>query len=38
MRYYLDNVNEVAPSIGFIGLTEEQLTENKDKLERLIAG
>ena len=38
MRYYLDNVNEVAPSIGFIGLTDQQLTENKKKLESLIAG
>ncbi len=36
MRYYLDNVNEVAPSIGFIGLTDEQLTDNKKKLEGLI--
>jgi phosphate transport system substrate-binding protein len=38
MRYYLDNVNEVASSIGFIGLTDEQLTESKDKLESLISG
>ena len=38
MRYYLDNVNDVASSIGFIGLTDQQLTENKDKLESLIAG
>jgi phosphate transport system substrate-binding protein len=36
MRYYLDNVNEVAPSIGFIGLTDQQLTDNKKKLEGLI--
>ena len=38
MRYYLDNVNDVASSVGFIGLTDEQLTENKDKLESLISG
>jgi phosphate transport system substrate-binding protein len=37
MEYYLDNVNDVASSVGFIGLTEEQLTENKDKLQTLIA-
>lgn len=36
MRYLLDNVNEVAPSIGFIGLTDQQLSDNKSKLERLI--
>jgi phosphate transport system substrate-binding protein len=36
MRYYLDNVNEVASSIGFIGLTDQQLTDNKKKLEGLI--
>lgn len=38
MRYYLDNVNDVASQVGFIGLTEEQLTRNKQKLEKLIAG
>ena len=36
MRYYLENVNEVAPSIGFIGLTDQQLAENEKKLEELI--
>ncbi|MFM8520292.1 MAG: substrate-binding domain-containing protein, partial [Solirubrobacterales bacterium] len=29
MRYYLDNVNDVASSIGFIGLTDAQLSANK---------
>ena len=38
MRYYLDNVNNVASSVGFIGLTEEQLSEGKKKLEKLISG
>ncbi len=38
MRYYLDNVNDVASSIGFIGLTEKQLSENKKKLDSLISG
>jgi phosphate transport system substrate-binding protein len=36
MTYYLENVNEVAEQVGFIGLTEEQLGENEQKLERLI--
>lgn len=38
LTYFLDNVNEVAPSIGFIGLTEEQLQESRSKLESLIGG
>lgn len=36
MEYYLDNVNDVAEGIGFIGLTDDQLTENQDKLQSLI--
>jgi phosphate transport system substrate-binding protein len=36
MEYYLDNVNSVAESIGFIGLTDDQLTENQDKLNKLV--
>jgi phosphate transport system substrate-binding protein len=35
MEYYLQNVNGIAESIGFIGLTDDQLTENEDKLNRL---
>ena len=38
MEYYLENVNDVAPNLGFIGLTDEQLTDNQDKLQRLIGG
>ncbi|MDQ2701043.1 MAG: substrate-binding domain-containing protein, partial [Actinomycetota bacterium] len=37
LQYYLDNVNEVASSIGFIGLTGEQLTESKSAVEELIS-
>jgi phosphate transport system substrate-binding protein len=33
--YYLDNVNNVAESIGFVPLTEEQLTESQDAVESL---
>lgn len=36
MEYYLANVNSVAESIGFIGLTEDQLSENETKLNNLI--
>lgn len=36
MEYYLDNVNSVAENIGFIGLTDDQLTENQDKLNKLV--
>ncbi len=33
--YYLDNVNEVAESVGFIGLTEEQLEASRAATEKL---
>jgi phosphate transport system substrate-binding protein len=36
MEYYLENVNSVAEQVGFIGLTEEQLSDNQAKLTRLI--
>lgn len=36
MTYYLENVNSVAEQVGYIGLTDEQLTKNQDKLEKLI--
>ena len=35
VEYYVDNINEVAPEIGFISLTEEQLTESQDKVATL---
>lgn len=38
MRYYLDNVNDLASSIGFIGLTDAQLSQSKKKLDNLISG
>lgn len=37
MEYYLENVNSIAEQVGFIGLTDAQLTENKAKLDRLVA-
>jgi hypothetical protein len=38
MQYYLDNVNSVAEQVGFIPLTDEQLSEQQSKLEGLIGG
>jgi phosphate transport system substrate-binding protein len=38
MQFYLDNVNDVAELVGFIPLTEEQLSEQQTKLEGLIGG
>ena len=33
--YYLANVNSVAESLGFIPLTDEQLTESEDAVATL---
>ena len=38
MKYYLDNVNDVAESVGFIGLTDSQLEESQANLDSLIGG
>jgi phosphate transport system substrate-binding protein len=35
VNYYLDNVNSIAESVGFIPLTEEQLQESKDAAARI---
>jgi phosphate transport system substrate-binding protein len=37
MEYYLANVNSVAEQVGFIPLTDDQLTEQTDKLNSLIS-
>jgi len=37
MEYYLANVNDVAEQVGFIGLTDEQKTDNDAKLKKLIS-
>jgi phosphate transport system substrate-binding protein len=37
MQYYLDNVNSVAEQVGFIPLTDDQLSEQQSKLEGLIS-
>jgi phosphate transport system substrate-binding protein len=36
LQYYLDNVNDIAEQVGFIGLTEEQLSESQSNLDSLI--
>jgi phosphate transport system substrate-binding protein len=36
LQYYLDNVNDIAEQVGFIGLTDEQLSEAQSKLESLV--
>jgi phosphate transport system substrate-binding protein len=35
LQYYLDNINEVAEQVGFIPLTDEQLSESQSRLEGL---
>lgn len=35
LRFYLDNADAVAEVVGFIGLTDEQLDESRQELERL---
>lgn len=36
MEYYLANVNSIAEQVGFIGLTDAQLADNRAKLDRLV--
>ena len=38
MKYYLDNVNDVAESVGFIGLTDSQMEKSQANLDSLIGG
>ena len=35
VEYYVDNVNTVAPEIGFIPMTDEQLSESQDEVAKL---
>jgi phosphate transport system substrate-binding protein len=37
LEFYLDNVAEIAPQVGFISLTDAQMEESRAELERLIA-
>ena len=36
LEYYLENVNDIAEQVGFIGLTDQQLSESQSNLESLI--
>jgi phosphate transport system substrate-binding protein len=36
LQYYVDNVDSVAESIGFVPLTDQQTQETKDKLAQLV--
>jgi phosphate transport system substrate-binding protein len=38
LQFYLDNINAVAEQVGFIPLTDQQLSESKSKLDSLIGG
>jgi phosphate transport system substrate-binding protein len=38
LQFYLDNINSVAEAVGFIPLTEQQLSESKSNLDSLIGG
>jgi hypothetical protein len=38
VQFYLDNVSEVIPQVGFIPLTDEQLTDSQDNVEQLLSG
>jgi phosphate transport system substrate-binding protein len=35
VEYYVDNVNTVAPEIGFISMTDQQTTESQDEVAQL---
>jgi phosphate transport system substrate-binding protein len=38
LQFYLDNINAVAEQIGFIPMTDEQLSKSQSQLESLTAG
>jgi len=38
IQFYLDNANDVAEQVGFIPLTEEQLSESQTKVDSLAGG
>jgi phosphate transport system substrate-binding protein len=38
VQYYVDNVNTVAPEIGFISMTDEQTQESQDEVAKLGGG
>ena len=38
MRFYVDNAIQIAETAGFVPLTEEQVTEQREKIEQLAGG
>jgi phosphate transport system substrate-binding protein len=38
LQFYLDNTNEIAEQVGYIGLTDQQLQESQSELESLTGG
>ena len=38
LQFYLDNINAIAEQIGFIPLTDQQLSDSKSKLDSLVGG
>jgi phosphate transport system substrate-binding protein len=38
LQFYLDNINSVAEQVGFIALTDQQLSDSQDKLDAIAGG
>jgi phosphate transport system substrate-binding protein len=38
LQFYLDNINDVAEQVGFIPLTDEQLSKSQENLDRVTGG
>jgi phosphate transport system substrate-binding protein len=38
LQFYLDNINSVAEQVGFIPLTDQQLSQSQDKLDTITGG
>jgi phosphate transport system substrate-binding protein len=38
LKFYLDNINSVAEQVGFISMTDQQLSESQSNLDSLIGG
>jgi phosphate transport system substrate-binding protein len=38
LQFYVDNANQIAEEVGFIGLTDQQLSQTRSRLQSLIGG
>jgi phosphate transport system substrate-binding protein len=38
LKFYLDNINSIAEQVGFISMTDQQLSESQSNLDSLIGG